>query len=288
MFEEARDRGELGSNSIEVAEDAVASFDLGMLLESIVTDLQWSTLNVGTILCLMNAQVRTGATWTLHPWRHLLQDHAQVIRLGLRFHREIGISDTTAAQTEQFYDDLADAKRELEILFVTSTAYTAAQKDMIAARLPTWRTAALNAIEILGLIENDTRVRISDVYAENGRILAQFLGEVGRGDTRRVNDWGEISLPALAQRRRTPRRSVSMPCRIVVAGREIEATLRDVSRDGMRISSPHSFAVHQRISIRLRGRAPLDAEVVWSRDGLTGAKLAAPLEGYDPILATMR
>lgn len=287
MYAEARDRSELSSSIIEVADDAVTSCDQGMLLESIVTDLQWSALNVGTVLCLMNALSRTGATWTLYPWRHLLQDHAQVIRLGLRFHREIGISETTAARIERFYDDLANVKRASEILFMTSTAYAAAQMDIIAARLPKWRTLALDAIQLLDLIENDTRARVSDVYAENGRILAQFLGEVGGGDTRRVNDWGEISLPALAQRRRTPRRSVSVPCRIVVDGRDVEATLRDVSRDGMRISSPHVFAERQRISIKLRGRAPLDAEVVWSRDGIAGTKLAVPLEGNDPLLAMM-
>lgn len=287
MYAEAQDRREPGSSIIEVAEDAETSRDKGMLLESIITDLQWSTLNVGTVLCLMNALSRTGATWTLHPWRHLLQDHAQVIRLGLRFHREIGISETTAARIERFYDDLADAKRASEILFMTSAAYTAAQMDNIAARLPKWRTLALDAIQLLGLIENDTQARVGDVYAENGGILAQFLGEVGGGDTRRVNDWGEISLPALAQRRRTPRRSVSMPCRIVVGGGEIEATVCDVSRAGMRISSPHVFAERQRVSIKLRGRATLDAEVVWSRNGLAGTKLAVPLEGNDPLLAMM-
>lgn len=287
MFDETRGGHEFEPGVAEARSASLAAVDRRMLLETIVTDLQWSALNVGTVLCLMNAMSRQAATWTLHPWRHLLQDHAQVVRLGLRFHNEIGIASSTATRIEKFYDELSDAKRASETFFMTLGAHAATQRDMVAARLPEWRTLAQEAIPLLAFVENDARDHVSSVYAENGRILAQFLREVGEGDTRRVNAWGEISLPALAQRRRTPRRSVSVPCRVVVAGKEIEALVRDVARGGVCIASSHVFSDHQRISIKLRGRAPLEGEVMWCRDGLAGTRFTVPLNSNDPLITTV-
>ncbi|MEQ1716827.1 MAG: PilZ domain-containing protein [Hyphomicrobium sp.] len=270
-------------------EDATASLlDRQALLETIVTDLQWSMLNAGTISCMLTACSRAGVTWTLYHWRHLLQDQAETIRLGLRFHDEIGISAATAERIEKFYGDLADAKRQSVALFAVSGAYTRTQRDETSSQSEKWRRLAEGAVNVLRVTEDETRRQLGDVYTENGRIIGQFLREVCAGDTRRVNALGEITLPALAQRRRSPRRTVSLPCRIVIAGLAVNAVLRDVSRNGLGVSCRHSLAVRQKVLLELHGRPALHAEVIWCKDGQAGLTLATPLHSNDPLLALIR
>ena len=80
--------------------------------------------------------------------------------------------------------------------------------------------------------------------------------------------------PALVEHRRAPRYPVTVTRATVhAAGAEpLDAVLHDLSIYGCRLATPVDYAPDERLTLRLDGGAPIEAAVVWCRDGFVGCR----------------
>lgn len=256
-----------------------------LLLETLVSDLHWSALHIGAIACLMTACSRTEPEWTLRPWRHVLRDNGHVMQLGLRYCRDIGLSNAVESKIDKLYSDLAEAQQLSKVIIESTASYRGSQRPLLAQLTERWRHLSQSAIDALSSVESETRQRLDVLYSENARILATFLREAVDGRIHRISPWGEISLPPLPQRRRTPRLALRQQITLTVAGRTVHAALHDVSRNGLGISCNHPLREREVVLVELKDRRCLKAVVVWRNDDRFGLRLEVPLPGNDPLFA---
>lgn len=261
-----------------------ARFDRGLLFEAIVCDVHWTALQIGTLAILLNARIEARTDWTLRPWRHLLQDSGRIAQLGLMYGSDLGICRITAHKCSQLYATVSSAKVRLAPVMQDVKKYPPAVTRLIEPLASTWRQLSQKAIDVLVSLEPATRAQLNERYVENGKILSRFLQEAASGNTQSVNSFGEIALPSLAQRRRTPRIAVQEACHVLVQGRSIPATLQNVSRDGLGILCVHPLEVEHQIEVVLGNKRLLNAVVVWQNGQRAGLRLVTPLDGYDPLL----
>ena len=90
-------------------------------------------------------------------------------------------------------------------------------------------------------------------------------------------------MPALAQRRRTPRAEVRRTCRVILADRSVTAVLEDVSRTGVGLSCKHLLPTKTILMLELEDGRRLNATVVRQNQGSVGLLLDAPLPLSDPL-----
>jgi hypothetical protein len=283
MFDAATNGNRSGepSPNIVMGMEAVAK---PMLFESVICDLHWSSLHVATISCLMNTCARAEVSWTLRPWRNLLQDNAQIIHLGLRYFPDFNVAPEAIQAIGAFYVRLSELKAASHALISDAGPYRGTQRHELSNQTEQWRELSRLAIAALKLIDPDSRQRLNLLYVENGRILVQFLQEAVDGSTRRVNAWGEIKLPELAQRRQAPRLESRQNCRVIVDGRAVPAQLQDISRQGLGVQCNHEFKDNQILIVEFQDGRRLKGSVVWRKDNRFGLQLNQSLEASDPLL----
>lgn len=263
--------------------NAVGRFEVEVFFEALVCDLNWTMLHVGVIAELSTACSRAHGEWTLRPWRHLAHDSAPIVHLALRYHPQLGLSADVAAQIRAFHDDLSEAKVQSRPLLGDVQSYSAAQLHALASLAARWRDLSKRGVVILQAIEGDVSQRLEYVYADDSRMLIQFLREAAAGDAHRVNCWGEIALPCLKQRRRTPRKSVERHCRIYFGDRQFDALLLDVSTEGVGISCTQKLVEGQTLDVDPGDERRLRATVVRCDGVRFGLRLANAIRRDDQL-----
>ncbi|MEQ1670713.1 MAG: PilZ domain-containing protein [Hyphomicrobium sp.] len=285
MFEEIQHYGSIEEKTSGANSKSAGRINGRILFESVVYDLHWTALQIGTLTCLFNASARSDASWTLRAWRSSLQDNLQIIQLGCRFFPDIGVSKDVTDGIEETYQRFSALKRPASELISATSRYSPQQRRELGEQGQHWRELCRTTIAALRALEPETQQRLEDIHVANGRILIKFLQEVCDGTTRLVNEWGEIQLPQLVQRRRTPRRTIQQECRVIINGRSSAASIHDVSLQGIGIQSSTSFDVGQDLEIALQDGRKLKAMVAWRNANRVGLKLHKPLGPHDPLLA---
>ncbi|MBB5711535.1 PilZ domain-containing protein [Sphingomonas xinjiangensis] len=86
--------------------------------------------------------------------------------------------------------------------------------------------------------------------------------------------------PALVEQRGEPRHRVLVtPATVRAHGDEAdEATLRDLSVYGCRLSCPAEYPQGERLWLRFNGSMPIAASVVWNDGEQVGCRFDAPIE----------
>jgi len=113
-------------------------------------------------------------------------------------------------------------------------------------------------------------------------VIRQFLARAARGERGEVAADGSVRLPPLRQRRKSPRLSVNRPCLLALPGGEVDATLVDVSREGLGLRCESPVSQGQRVAVVIGGRR-LDANVARVERDLVGLRLTRPLQLSDPL-----
>lgn len=256
---------------------AAAGFDAQHLLESVVTDLHFSALQIGLIAILLAKCTREPGEWTMYPWRNVCQSDAPTMLLGLKYREQIAVRSSTADAIGKLYRDRDLHARRSHSLFSIRRAYDGEERAALAELGVGWCALSADAMRALSLLAEDTVGRLGPHYAGNDRIIDGVLKEAVSRDTSRVSLTGVIELPALTQRRRQPRINVNKPCRIAFAGREFDAMLLDVTRTGAGIVCRHRLAVDQSLTLLLPDGSRTTAKVVWRREDRYGLQLAGVL-----------
>ena len=252
------------------------------LAEALLCDLHWTMLHVGALAQLTKAFGCSRGDWTLRPWRHLLHDSSATTFLALRFAPQFGMSAALTTRLTNFYRRLS--KLQADMLPVMGDYAPGPGDETIASFVTRWRELTSEGERLLLAFESEDLRGFSPLYAEDRRMLIVFLRESGVSAESRVDSAGEITLPALKQRRRTVRAQVDHACRIVVDGADHAARFTDLSVDGVGVVCRHRFWAGQPLELVIGARR-LAATVVWAEGERSGLRLTTPLRRTDPLFA---
>ena len=73
-------------------------------------------------------------------------------------------------------------------------------------------------------------------------------------------------------RRKTERKSVSLPGKIILDGKEADCLVHDISPDGALIASDEALVVNRSIRLKVTANGEFLGLVVWGREGRYGLK----------------
>ena len=197
----------------------------------------------------------------------------------------MGLNTAIAAQIAGFYDSVSDAKAGIVDLAKIAGLYTASERKAVGQAAERWRSLSRRAVELLKAVNGEMSRRLPALYAEDERALIAFLEEAGRGDTRRVSVFGELAALALRQRRRTPRISSRVPCRLILPRGQAWAEIEDMSRSGLGLMCSLPAREGEAAVVELADSRRLTAIVARRNGDHVGLKLTTALSGDDPLFA---
>jgi len=275
------------ATSAPIARAAEWKIDRGFLLETIICDLHSSAMQVAMLAIMIAACARPQGAAALRSGRHMLHDDCKVMSLALHYGEEVGLSPASVKRIDGFYRGVGDAKLALRPLLQPASR-SASQGDALHQIRHSWRKLAVAAAEALAEVDPLTRSQLAGTYSEDAATLRQLLKEAADGDTRRVDAMGTIHLPALRQRRQSPRTPVRAPCTIVAPDGSYSAEIADVSRRGLGIVCSHPVDDGQTLRIALEDGRQLEAKVVRRQGDQIGLALSTPLSTSDSLFHQRR
>lgn len=260
------DQGHITPDPLLAASDASAAY----LFETVVTDVQWSALNIGSLTILINAFSDTAGDWTMWSWRRALTIDGRSMRLALRFSSDFGLSNAAMAQINLVYSRLEGLSARTSPLVKRRDALAPSERRALAGLSTDWRTLSGDTISMLQILEPMVRQRLVRQYATNNQILQQFLDEGIKSKCSRVNRWGEIELPMLAQKRRQARLPTHNLCKLRIGSQIVPATLVDLSQSGAGVTCRKALQIGQEVQIEFADGKAVGARVAWSTEERCG------------------
>ena len=251
------------------------------LFEMIVADLHWICLHVATLCMMAAACVAPGAQFSLRSCRHIAYDDSRVMQLALRFGEDVGLSAEMRPKLHRFYADLAEMQKQI-LPFVEPQKLSSAQRDQLQRLLPSVRRIALAAADALARLDEVSRARLHSNYHEDGATIRQFLGRAAQGELGEVDRFGVLTPPRIKQRRHSPRVAVNIACRLALVQGEVEATIVDVSREGLGLTCVASLQEKQPVTLWVGDRR-LEGVVARVQGRQIGLTLRRPLGFTDPL-----
>jgi PilZ domain-containing protein len=257
------------------------------LFEALVCEFHWTALQIGAISCCMNAAVETGRTWMLRSCTNLVPVESPVVKVALRSWQEIDFPQELAASIGSIYFELSEAKKLALPLINSAGAFTgpkipSAKLEQITA---VWRRLAEDCNRAVQELEPETRWRLNGLYTANALVLGKFMKEAIASRHGCVNHYGEVALPLLPQRRRTPRYMLLQHCKVTCKGSSLIAFARDISRSGIGISCERDFKLKDPVLVELRNGRRMKGVIVWSKDGKAGIQFDLTLPANDPLIS---
>ncbi|WP_045834926.1 PilZ domain-containing protein [Hyphomicrobium sp. 99] len=257
------------------------------LFEALVCEFHWAALQIGAIASCMNASLAFDRTWMLRTCSNLVPVEAPVVKVALRAWQDIGISGELAASISKIYFDLSDAKKLAMPLIESAGAFSGpsipvAKLEQISAL---WRKLAEDCKIAVGRLEPETRWRFNGVYTGNALVLGKFLQDALAGGFGCVNQFGEVAIPVLPQRRKTPRYVLLQPCKISDKAGVSIAFARDISKNGIGLDCERDLALKERVFVELRNGRKMRGIVAWSHNKKVSVQFDEPLSDDDPLIA---
>lgn len=257
------------------------------LFEALVCEFHWTTLQIGAISCCMNASLASSRSWMLRSCSNLVPVESPVVRVALRAWQDIGMPRDLAAAISRLYFDLADAKKIALPLINSAGIFVGPQIPLVKLEQITavWRKLAEDCRDAVLELEPETRWRLNGAYTGNALVLGKFMKEAMTGSRACVNNYGEVALPLLPQRRKTPRFMLLQPCKLISQGSTSIAFARDISKNGIGLNCERDFRVKDPVVVELRSGRKMKGLVVWCRSGKIGARFDNPLPDNDPLIS---
>lgn len=147
-----------------------------------------------------------------------------------------------------------------------------------------WRLTSRHALMAVEELTSDAGFAIPESYADNTTMLDRLLRQTIAGQTPLLGSDGSIVLPALAERRRTPRRSLLQTAFIRRGNADIAVYVRDVSTGGLGLSNMPPMPVGEQIVIELACGRVLRGHVAWFDGEGAGIRFERPLRPTDPLI----
>jgi PilZ domain len=256
------------------------------LFEALVCEFHWTVLQVGAITSCMNASVAQKRAWMLRSCSNFIPVETPVIRAALHTWQEIGLPRDLAASLKKIYLDLSDAKRLTVPVIRDAGSFTGptislAKLEQITAL---WLKLSEDCEAAVQSLEPEARWRLSGLYTGNSLVLGKFLREAISRSHDCVNQVGEVAVPVLPQRRKTPRYALLQPCMIRGQNGNAMAFARDISRNGIGLTCEQGFQLKERVLVELRNGRKMKGTIVWARNEYVNVQFEEPLSGDDPLI----
>lgn len=271
--------------AVSVSNEPVEGNDL---FEALVCEFHWTALQIGAITCCMNASLASGRTWMLRSCINLVPVESVVVKQALRSWQDLELPRELAAAIGRIYFDLSDAKRLALPLIDSAGVFVGPQIPLAKLEQITavWRKLAEDCNGAVQDLEPETRWRLSGLYTSNALALGKFMKEAMTGKRSCVNQFGEVSLPVLPQRRRTRRFTFLQPCKVTFQGSTSIASAREISKNGIGLNCERGFKLRDPLLLELRSGRQIKGIVVWSKAGKVGVQFDSPLADHDPLIST--
>jgi hypothetical protein len=257
------------------------SANANFLLETVVCDVHWTAMQIGTITMLLS-RARSGENNRLQSGRHLVHDDSKTMLLALRYAQQIGLDADIVAKLTNIYRRVGEAKVSLALL-TEAARQGRARQIPLQAPCEAWRRIAGEAAITLTQLQRETGSRLGPQYAADAAALRQLLEQAAKGDTEAVDRTGAVATPKLQQRRQAPRLNVSSPCKLLLPDGPVSARLVDVAPRGFRVACDAPLADRQKVTVVLEDGRNLEAIVVRRQGAHVGLQLARPLPATDPL-----
>ncbi|AGK59379.1 type IV pilus assembly PilZ [Hyphomicrobium denitrificans 1NES1] len=255
--------------------------------EALVCEFHWTALQIGAIASCMNASLASRRSWMLRACSNLVPVESPVVKVALRSWQDIGLPRDLAAAVARIYFNLADAKK-LALPLINSAGIFAAPKIPLAKLeqiTAVWRKLAEDCRDAVLELEPETRWRLNGTYTGNALVLSKFLKEAMAGLRTCVNQYGEVALPLLPQRRKMPRYMLLQHCKIFSQGSASAAFARDLSKNDLSVDCDGDFRLKDAVVVVLRSGRKLPGLIVWFKDGKAGVRFNSPLPDDDLLIS---
>ncbi|MFN3869559.1 MAG: PilZ domain-containing protein [Hyphomicrobiaceae bacterium] len=147
-----------------------------------------------------------------------------------------------------------------------------------------WRLAARHAsIAVQALTEEATYI-LPETYQQNVATLTLALDHAIAGRPALLDTDGRIVLPVMAERRRTPRRSLLQTAHLRIANTTVLVYARDVSVGGIGLANVPPLPPSDTALIELSCGRVLRGKIAWQDDGNAGLRFERPLKPTDPLI----
>lgn len=257
------------------------------LFEALVCEFHWTALQIGAIASCMNASSASRRSWMLRSCSNLVPVESPVVKVALRSWQDIGLPRELAGAIARLYFNLVDAKKSALPLINSAGIFVAPRVPLAKLEQITavWRKLAEDCRNAVLELEPETRWRLNGAYTGNALVLGKFLKEAMAGSRSCVNQYGEVALPLLPQRRKTPRYMLLQNCKIYSQGSASIAFARDVSKNGLGIDCERDFRLKDAVVVVLRNGRKMPGLIVWCKDGKAGVRFDSPLADGDPLIS---
>ena len=147
-----------------------------------------------------------------------------------------------------------------------------------------WRLTSRHGLAAARGLTVDVEQLLPDAYAGNLATLTGLLNEVITGQACLCDASGAINLPNLAERRRTPRRSLLQTAHIRFGNSEVVVFVRDVSLGGLGLARMPRIAPGEVVVVELSCGRVLRGQIAWQNGENAGLRFDRQLRPTDPLL----
>ncbi len=257
------------------------------LFEALICEFHWSALQIGGITGCMNASLAFEQTWMLRSCSNLVPVESPVIKAALGAWQEIGLSEEITSSLRKIYFNLSDAKNLALPLIEQAGVFSGPRISLTKLEQITalWRKLAEDCKTAVARLEPETRWRFNGIYTGNALVLGKFLQDALSGGFGCVNQYGEVAIPVLPQRRKTPRYVLLQPCRISDKSGGSIALARDISKNSIGLDCERDFPLKERVLVELRNGRTMRGTVTWFHKKKVSVQFDEPLSDDDPLIA---
>lgn len=147
-----------------------------------------------------------------------------------------------------------------------------------------WRLTCRHALVAVANLTEEASQLLPATYASNMLTLEQLLADAIAGGGHLCDDSGAIHLPQMAERRRTPRRSLLQSAHVRVGNAHVLAFAKDVSLGGLGLTRMPPADVGTSVLVELSCGRVLRGRIAWSKGENSGMRFDRQLRPTDPLL----
>lgn len=268
------------------AANAASTVEEAALFEALNCELHWTALQIAAVTSVMNACLANKRKRLPASCRNLFPVEATVVGAALHSFPGMAVPQDITARVQRVYLNLANAKHLTESVIDMTGAETTALVPYTKLQQITlmWRKLAKDTLAAIQQFEPESRWRLGGQYSENTLILGRFLREAIEGRFTSVDSRGDVAMPVLPQRRRSPRFRLSQTCRLLSNGAAAIGLTHDISRASIGVSCNHLFKLKDVVFVELNDGRQLQTTVVWSKDGRYTLRFEHQLTPTDLLL----
>ncbi|MGE0857300.1 MAG: PilZ domain-containing protein, partial [Hyphomicrobiaceae bacterium] len=134
----------------------------------------------------------------------------------------------------------------------------------IASLQTSWRLAARHARIAVSELTGELKHVLPDGYATNLATIDALLTASAKGESPCLTAQGHVEVPRLAERRRTPRRSLLQTAIVSIGRSDFSAFVLDVSAGGFGLSRMPPVTAGLRLIVRLQSVRVFSGTIAWS------------------------